>query len=1107
MEEFKLIDFFPLYTKNDNSDIFKTKREFSELKFGNDIETEEGFFNNQTLIARWMSPHTLYNRLLVFHGMGTGKTCVIAAVSELVLRQQYNPNIIILSPSDTLKTSMMEVISNNCGIKRVITKNQYNFFTYGQFAKLLNNKNLKELFNGSYIFIDEAHKLFPSTVDISNTNFNEPEKCVKDKTNIVPYNYMRILNLIKTVPNIKLMLLTGTPMQNSYLDIVPILNLINDDIIDINKFKDIDKYIENFMKNNISYYSTYNVNNIDNSKITLCGETTDYNDCLINKVTESLTPSDTMLNVIECGGTVSDTDYAKKGTDGIVKVKMSEDQYKIYKKYIKDNNIDTTKYGLCVELRQISNFVGPDGSFKFDKKHIISDALQKDISDTDTQDKKIETFLTNLKKYSAKYAYVIRIILANPEEKMFVYNYFVENGCKLFEFILNIGFKLAGKHRKCEILTGSTEDVNSIMPTVNSFNEEKNIYGENIQVLIGSHIVAEGINFKHIRRIFLLTPDWHMAGNDQISARGIRRDSHDQLSYDKKTVAVYKMASYYPSKTKVSMDEYMYKTCIDKDKEIKKIERIMKEVSWDCYQNNPESTKGINGNRICDYTECKYICKSYSEGLEVGSDEQTFNLFYGFNLMLLIEHEVKVIFSSIFIINVKELYTSVRTNIKTLNLMLFTRTLYRMVTDNTNIINKYGIINYLREENNTYFLSDSIYNSSSYKMAWYSENLIPNDVMSYETSIDSLFNNNIKVIYNELASMDEKDIFDFIKTKININIALNLIENILSYSKTTNKTILKIKKVLLENNVYSNEHKYKFLDIYKELINGKWELTTTPGNNSEEEEVLVDRTKFNVKLAASIGYFGIITNKNQFNLKENKKPPICENGICFDTRNYRTGEKCKPEDNIVIFNISIQLIKLKKPVIDSYNILPINEIAKIKIIKVFFIEQSYEENKITIDTYLKICANNDYIISQHLNNKTSVLLSNKEKCLKQDIKIHETQIRFELLSKYLSPTNIDELFYTLFGTQTYLDKINEHEGIKTYFNKLKDTVSDLKKKSSSICTDLQNWFTNNDLILTNPTANSELYFCTNEKGEDDKKWSKWIKESKKIKEPKKPKKT
>ena len=81
----------PFENQNFNN-VIVTKKEFSDLKLPRiEKQKKKGSgeqYNHQKIISRFMNSHTPYNELLLFHEMGTGKTCTAISVIEN-LRKDY----------------------------------------------------------------------------------------------------------------------------------------------------------------------------------------------------------------------------------------------------------------------------------------------------------------------------------------------------------------------------------------------------------------------------------------------------------------------------------------------------------------------------------------------------------------------------------------------------------------------------------------------------------------------------------------------------------------------------------------------------------------------------------------------------------------------------------------------------------------------------------------------------------------------------------------------------------------------------------------------------------------------------------------------------------
>ena len=265
---FRLSDFFNYYVQTNQLttslygndvgfyDSINMKKEFSSLRsFSQEVRPPPGEpLPHQRFIARFFAPQTPYDRLLVFHGLGSGKSCVISAVVEHA--KHVNPDlgqVIVLTRNESLQRNMLNEIKNctctnfkdkdrkHCEEGPYIKPNQevlitegdqdlsdaqrrdnairanikrsYDVSTFLQMAKrvqLLRTQGLlEESFNNTYILIDEAHN-------------------IKDKTKDSKVDkYKEIWELLHTVKGSKVMLLTGTPMKDMpEREIVDILNLL-----------------------------------------------------------------------------------------------------------------------------------------------------------------------------------------------------------------------------------------------------------------------------------------------------------------------------------------------------------------------------------------------------------------------------------------------------------------------------------------------------------------------------------------------------------------------------------------------------------------------------------------------------------------------------------------------------------------------------------------------------------------------------------------------------------------------------------------------------------------------------------------------------------------
>ena len=254
------------------------KQEFFDTKYEGEIENVEEASNKmcnmevelapyQIFVRNFLSFQTPYNSLLLYHGLGSGKTCSAITVAEEMrdyLKQMgINKRIIVVaSPNvqDNFKLQLfdernLKEIDGLWNIKsctsnkfireinpmsmkglskdkvvtqiRRIISNSYLFVGYIEFSNIVAKKSnvssdipeqrkkkvsdarLQKFFNDRLIIIDEVH-------NIRMTDDN------KDKRVAVS-----LLKLVKVAKNLRLLLLSATPMYNSYKEIVWLLNIMN----------------------------------------------------------------------------------------------------------------------------------------------------------------------------------------------------------------------------------------------------------------------------------------------------------------------------------------------------------------------------------------------------------------------------------------------------------------------------------------------------------------------------------------------------------------------------------------------------------------------------------------------------------------------------------------------------------------------------------------------------------------------------------------------------------------------------------------------------------------------------------------------------------------
>ena len=215
------------------------KKETQQNNNSSDIELNP----TQNFITKYFCPESPYKGLLLWHSVGTGKTCSgVSIASSTFERQGYN---ILWVTRTTLKSDVWKNIFDQIchsiiahevknGLlipdkiserKKLLSNKWLEPMSYKQFSNLLAGKNtiyniLKErngtndILKKTLIIIDEAHKLYGGDLKASE----RPDTKIMERLIMNSYNK-------SGKDSCKLLIMTATPFTNSPLELFSLLNL------------------------------------------------------------------------------------------------------------------------------------------------------------------------------------------------------------------------------------------------------------------------------------------------------------------------------------------------------------------------------------------------------------------------------------------------------------------------------------------------------------------------------------------------------------------------------------------------------------------------------------------------------------------------------------------------------------------------------------------------------------------------------------------------------------------------------------------------------------------------------------------------------------------
>ena len=933
--DIQLEDFLPKYPNIENTSIepfmnpypdfynsIYSKYEFYSLKLKRTeprpLRGEQ--YNHQRIITRFLSAHTMYNKLLLVHEMGTGKSCsAFGAIEEIKNTTPAFKRALVLTRGPRILSNLMKELAYVCTVDRYVpdelqqrlTEKErvrhikkmvstfYDFNTFDKFSKLIqrmSDKELSDTFSNMIIMVDEVHNLRLHGKSEESRMYNQ---------------IWRLLHIPK---NTKVIIMSGTPMKDDASEIAAILNLILPRDKQLPVGSEFTSRYFNKHGSGISMYTTIRPERILELKGYMKG---------IVSYLKAMTSDDVMVRY---AGEL----YGKLKHFKVVPSKMSDFQSASYTKaYSIDvsskSDIEHARYdttlatGIYSNSRQAGLFVFPDGAYgkqgfdnSFNKtvhnritRYAPKDSFRRLMGDTTAET------IKNISRYSAIYASIISSILKNPTKLHFIYNSFVHGSgaivlgklLELVGFRSSWGMELDGGSRYA-VLTNSTVSQSHVERIIKRFNASDNMNGEYIRVIIGSRILAEGITLKNVQEIHIATPHWNYSELAQAIARGIRLESHRDLIEDGQIphVTIYQHVSI-PVSTTPSIDLEMYELCEAKDISIKNVERLLKETAVDCalfYDRNTSYVDAKDGSRECDYNKCNYKCDGVDTLVPAVLDYSTYNLYYKSETR--VSADISKLFETCSVYILDEIIQKLSSKYDVFDII---STLGKMIQTNTVLKNKLGFNSYLRERNNVYFLVDRIIAWNDFFSNIYVDNPIIFDTMPFSEAADAVY-------LHTIQTSDDESRIQYAFDRLSLNLKRVFIETLLELRIANSTFISPVMDIIykhIEPMVMRDGKAYKIFDSLI-CINaeGDWELC-----EDEEDEVIIakdtglpeedDDEEYESKLA-TYNYTGQLNPKTeQFCIKQR----VEVSKVKKDVRVKRTGKVCKTWTKIDLLDIILRL--------------------------------------------------------------------------------------------------------------------------------------------------------------------------------------------------------
>lgn len=641
----------------------------------------------QRFVSRLLSPRTPYRSALLFHGVGVGKTCAAITVCESYLEMYPDIKVCIIAPpniQEGFRRTIFDIHSlkigqgkeenshNGCtgniylSLTHSFTErnpkvidarveksinSRYEFFGYTSFynhiqrllkslekrraTETLKREVLRNEFSNRIFIVDEAHNLRDNPEEKEEDgrdDVNEHETAeAKAGKRLTPY----LQEVLTVCEGITLVLMTATPMYNSYIEILFLLNLLlmNDKFARLRVSDVFEKdgsftpTGERILGKVSSYYISFmrGENPLsfplrlepDPKERILDWPTRNPKGLAISDAErERLVPNIKAgqikggLPCIPCSLTPDTEAFYKGEADDIVRHEQGLGIVSMDILIQGGNWIFPVEGGLRERIGQR----GFDACFQKEKRGSAITFSPHEGEDA--------TWLlrSNIDSASGKAA-ILLDRLANCKGVAFVYSRFVPSGALTIALALEAnGYTLWGRDsgflstgiqddqgRQCALcplrerghggdhafkpakyvlLTGSSELSPNNAGSIDACRVPKNLYGAEVKVVVGSQVAGEGLDLRYIREVIVFDSWYHLNKLEQVLGRGIRNCSHALLDKKFRNCTVALLVNKYASSPETeTIDMYSYRTALEKAIQAGKVLRVLKEHAIDCSLN------------------------------------------------------------------------------------------------------------------------------------------------------------------------------------------------------------------------------------------------------------------------------------------------------------------------------------------------------------------------------------------------------------------------------------------------------------------------------------------------------------------------------------------
>lgn len=519
----------------------------------------------QTVVRRFLAPGTPYNSLLLYHSLGQGKSCSAIQIAHQFARPDQRA--LVLAPRaltanfgkevyDVNRPKEMQCVARPVALKRRLDAKrlvdaEYQVMGFFEFVNFM--RSLMPDSQDAAVYRERVNKAFSGRVIIIDEVHNIRDDEVSEK--LLP---PLLRDMVSMAENIKLIVMSATPMFNRANEVVDIINLL--------RLADGRDAIE---------------------------EST-----VFDPKTGDLINADALAAA--CRGYVSyvkGVDMSEFPTRVAPQLPAKTRCAQTVNPFIVCSQMTKTHEAACMAGKRLSGnmmILLQQSNIMFPGNTSLDSAMRR-VNRTQFAypDPKQPPFLSAQHGLGAIAPKLQTVVTALTEGDgiSLVYSFFLEHGLIPLAIALeHAGFTrafgtpmLANSSVKQQAARGSyvllSSETRDLPAIIAAANDPANYRGERIRVILGTSVISEGIDLKCVRAVHVLEPWFHNNKIEQVIGRAVRRRSHVLLPPKERTVQIFLHAATFSKGD--SPDMYLYRLAAEKQRVIDQVEIILRDNAVD----------------------------------------------------------------------------------------------------------------------------------------------------------------------------------------------------------------------------------------------------------------------------------------------------------------------------------------------------------------------------------------------------------------------------------------------------------------------------------------------------------------------------------------------